>query len=256
MDKIQAALRGKKGLVIYITAGFPDYARCEEAILAAVRAGADVIEVGMPFSDPLADGPVLQKAGSDALAAGADTAGTLALIARLRQKTRVPLCIMGYINPIYAYGIERFMKEAKKAGLDGLILPDLPEEEAGLVEDAMAANDLSRIHFIAPTSGRERIREICSKAQSGFVYCLARTGVTGAGSGIDAGAKALVTEARAATCLPLAIGFGISDPVSAREAADAADAVIVGSAVVDALRQGGSDAVGELVSSLRRAIDA
>jgi tryptophan synthase alpha chain len=199
---------------------------------------------------------VLQKAGNDALAAGATTKKTLEMVKRLRQKTQAPLLIMAYINPVFAYGLEKFAREAKEAGLDGLILPDVPEEEGGLVAGILAERGLALVHFLAPTSGEERIRDICRKAKSGFIYCLARTGVTGAGGGLDAGSAALVKTAREHSALPLAIGFGISDGASARQAADCADAAIVGSAVVEALRKGGAPAVGAFVRELRRALDA
>lgn len=255
MDKIAKALSGKKGLVVYITAGFPNYEKCEQAILAAIEKGADVVEIGLPFSDPLADGPVLQKASAEAIANGATTKKTLQLVRDLRAQTQVPLLIMGYINPIYAYGLEKFAQEAKAAGLDGLVLPDVPEEESLLVEDVFKKYGLSRIHFVAPTSGVERIKEICEKADTGFIYCLARTGVTGTGKGIDEGSAELIKIARERAKLPLAMGFGITDPASAKEAVRDADAAIVGSAVVEKLRQGGPAAVGEFVASLRNELD-
>lgn len=256
MDRIKEALTGKKGLVVYITAGFPDYEQSEKAILAAIENGVDVIEIGLPFSDPLADGPVLQKASSDALAAGATTVKTLALVKRLREQTQAPLLIMGYINPMYAYGFEKFAREASEAGLNGLVLPDVPEEEGALVEAVMRKYNLARVHFIAPTSGDEHIAEICEKADKGFVYCLARTGVTGAGQGFDEGSSQLIKKARKHARLPLAMGFGISDAASAQEAVRDADAAIVGSAVVEKLRYGGPEAVGKFVAQLRQALDA
>jgi tryptophan synthase alpha chain len=255
MDKIAQALTGKKGLVVYVTAGFPDYAECEKAVLAAVGEGADVVELGLPFSDPLADGPVLQKAGADALAAGATVAKALRLVESLRRKTAAPLLAMSYINPIAAFGVERFAAGAAAAGIDGLVLPDVPEEEKGLVAGALEKHGLSRIPFIAPTSGEERIAGICRQAKTGFIYCLARTGVTGAGGGFDQATAELVGAARRHARLPIAIGFGIADAKAARQATEYADAAIVGSALVEKLRQGGHKAVGGFVRSLRRAID-
>lgn len=255
MDRIAKKLTGKKGLVVYITAGFPDYEKCEQAIMAAVKAGADVIEIGLPFSDPLADGPVLQKAGTEAIANGATTSKTLQLVKRLRAQTDIPLLIMGYVNPFYAYGLEKFAQEAKAAGLDGLILPDVPEEENDLVSDIFARNGLALVHFIGPTSGEERIKHICQKADSGFIYCLARTGVTGAGQGLDEGSDELIKTARKYAKQPLAMGFGISDGQSARAAVKYADAAIVGSAVVEKLRAGGPAAVGSFVRELREQLD-
>ena len=255
MDKITKALQGKKGLVVYITAGFPDYVECEAAVLAAVEAGADVIELGMPFSDPLADGPVLQKAGNAALAAGANTAKTLALVKSLRQKTAVPMLIMTYITPLLAYGLERFTQEASEAGLDGLILPDVPEEEGDLVEELLRKNNLAQVRFLAPTSGEERIKSICQKADGAFIYCLARTGVTGVGGGLDEGSARLIELGRKYSKLPLAMGFGISSADDARQAVEHADAAIVGSAVVKKLEEGGAAAVGAFVKELRQGLD-
>ncbi|MDR3348721.1 MAG: tryptophan synthase subunit alpha [Acidaminococcales bacterium] len=255
MDKIARALTGKKGLIAYVTAGFPDYAECERAVLAAVEEGADVIELGLPFSDPLADGPILQKASADALAAGSTTEKTLRLAKGLRQKTAAPLLVMSYINPIAAFGVKKFAAEAAEAGIDGLILPDVPEEEKDVAAIELDRRGLSRIPFVAPTSGEERIAAICGKAQTGFIYCLARTGVTGAGGGFDRDTETLVRTARKYARLPIAIGFGITDAKAARQAAEYADAAIVGSALVDTLRQGGAPAVGSFVRSLRRELD-
>lgn len=255
MDKITQALSGKKGLVIYITAGFPNYEVCEQAVLKAVEAGADVIEIGLPFSDPLADGPVLQKASAQALANGANTVKTFEMIQRLREKTDVPMLIMTYITPVMAYGVEKFIEKAKQVGLDGLILPDVPEEEGELVDDLMAKNNLARVHFIAPTSGKERIDMICKKAQNGFIYCLARTGVTGVGGGLDEGSDSLIKMARENAKVPLAMGFGITSVQDAQESVRQADAAIVGSAVVDKLGAGGAQAVYDFVKELRIGIN-
>jgi tryptophan synthase alpha chain len=255
MDRISGALSGKKGLIIYVMAGFPNYRVCEEAILAAVQEGADVIEIGLPFSDPLADGPVLQKAGSDALAAGATTEKSLLMAANLRQKTAAPLLLMSYINPLASRGLRQFAAKAAAAGIDGLIIPDVPEEEKNLVAGALGEYGLTRIPFIAPTSGQTRIARICGDAKTGFIYCLARTGVTGVGGGIDNTTESLVQTARKHTKLPIAIGFGIANAQAVRQAAAYADAAIVGSALTEELRQGGSPAVGSFVRSLRRELD-
>lgn len=255
MDKIAQALTGKKGLVIYITAGFPNYEVCEQAVLNAVKAGADVIEIGLPFSDPLADGPILQKAGGEALANGSNTVETFKMIERLRKQTDVPMLIMTYITPVMAYDVEKFIEKSKEVGLDGLILPDVPEEEGDLVDDLMAKNGLARVHFIAPTSGEDRIKAICQKADKGFIYCLARTGVTGAGGGLDKGSETLLKTAREYAKIPLAMGFGIIDSKSAQEAVGYADAAIVGTAVVEKLGKGGAQAVYDFVSELRAGLD-
>ncbi len=256
MDKIKQAISGKKGLIVYITGGFPNYQECEQAILQAAENGADIIEIGIAFSDPLADGDILQKAGNKALAQGANLEDTLKMIKLLREKTSVPLLIMSYINPIFAYGVEKFADHAQKAGLDGVILPDVPEEERYVVEDIFKKYNLSFIRFIAPTSGSERIASICQKADSGFIYCLARTGVTGTGGGLDYGTSNLLQTAREHAKLPLAIGFGISNSKDAKDAATLADAVIIGSAIVQKLGEGGAEAVGSFVKEIRVSLDS
>lgn len=255
MSRITDKLQGKKGLIAYVTAGYPDYETCEAAVLAAVRGGADVVELGVPFSDPMADGPVIAAAGAAALAGGATVQKTLALAARLRRQSDVPLVIMTYLNPVLAYGVDDFCRAAAAAGVDGLILPDVPEEEADVAEEACRQHGLARIRFLAPTTTPERVERICAGAE-GFVYCIARAGVTGvAEGGTDQGLQGVTRQARQHTKLPLAVGFGIGDAASAREAAQQADAVIVGSAIVSCLEKEGPAGVERFVRTLRQALD-
>lgn len=245
---------GRTGLIIYLTAGYPDYAVTLAAVLAAEEAGADIVEIGIPFSDPIADGPVIQKAATLALKAGATTAKTLELIRQIRKQTDIPLAAMTYVNTILHYGPEKFVKDFSEAGLSGIIVPDLPLEERELLEDICRDQGVDLIQFIAPTSTKERIATV-SKIASGFLYCISTTGVTGV-QAVDYGpVKAAIAEARKATDVPVAIGFGIGSPDAAREAAKHADAVIVGSAVVDRLGNDGVDGVRDLIRSIREALD-
>ncbi|MBP2656484.1 MAG: trpA [Firmicutes bacterium] len=245
---------GRKGLIIYLTAGYPDMDTTLAAVLAAAEAGADIIEIGIPFSDPIADGPVIQKAATLALNRGATTAQALDLIRRIRAKTAVPLAAMTYTNTILHYGPEAFMNDFGAAGINGVIVPDLPLEETDLLADVCRKASIDLIQFIAPTSTAERIAAI-SKQASGFLYCISTTGVTGV-QALDYKPIAVAIEAaRKTTNVPVAIGFGIGSPAAARQAAKYADAVIVGSAVVDRLGSQGVNGVRDLVGAMREELD-
>lgn len=245
---------GNKGLIVYLTAGCPDYTASLEAILAAAAAGADIIEIGLPFSDPMADGPVIQKAAAMALSAGATTGKTLELVKNVRQRSTVSLAIMTYLNPVLQYGIERFTREFSAAGVSGLIIPDLPLEESEFLEPACAASGIELIRFVAPTSDAGRIAATCQKAE-GFLYCVSSTGVTGMRE-VDYGSlQGTVDAVRRHSDIPVAIGFGIASPAAAKAAAQYADAVIVGSAVMQRLMEQSPLAVREFVGELRRALD-
>ena len=244
----------RKGLIVYLSAGYPDYGTTLAAVQAAEAGGADIIEIGIPFSDPMADGPVIQKAATQALAAGATTGQALELIRQIRQTSAIPLAVMTYINSILHYGVEQFVADFRAAGIDGIIVPDLPAEESALLEQPCLQAGLDLIHFVAPTTIGSRIELVCQKA-SGFVYCISNTGVTGVRD-VDYGAIAqVITEVRKATDVPLAIGFGIGTPETARQAAQYADAVIVGSAVITALGESGVDGVRRLTQSIRHGLD-
>lgn len=244
----------RKGLIVYLTAGCPDYETTGKAVLAAAEAGADVIEIGLPFSDPMADGPVIQKAAALALQAGATTARTVELIRSIRQQCQVPLVVMTYVNTVLQYGVDRFAREFSEAGLNGIIVPDLPVEESELIAAACYANSLDTIQLAAPTSTGERIAAICSKT-SGFIYCVSSTGVTGIRDIDYRPVAEVIRQVRQYSSIPAAIGFGIGSPEAARNAARYADAVIVGSAVMELLMNEGVPAVSEFVGALRSALD-
>ena len=245
---------GRKGLIIYITAGYPDFDTTLQAVKAVEAAGADVVEIGLPFSDPMADGPIIQKAAAEALAAGATVAKTLELITRLTQETTIPLAIMTYYNIVLQYGIEKFAADFANAGISGLILPDLPIEESAAAAAACCQSGIDLINFVAPTTTPERLSPICRQA-SGFLYCISNTGVTGVRQ-IDYSLLApLLAQVREKTGVPLAIGFGIGTPEAACQAAKQADAVIVGSAIVDRLGKQGVAEVQAFTAALRRALD-
>ena len=246
--------QGRKGLIVYLTAGYPGMDITLEAVLAAAEAGADLVEIGIPFSDPIADGPVIQKAATLALKAGATTAKTLELIRRIRSRSSVPLAVMTYINTILSYGPEEFVRDAKVAGVDGIIVPDLPPEEAGLLAGNCSAGDVALIKFVAPTSTADRIKTICQGAE-GFIYCISTTGVTGVRAVDYSAVAAAISQVRANTDLPVAIGFGIGGPEAARAAAEHADAVIIGSAIIEQLTSDGVDGVRRLVGSIRQGLD-
>ncbi len=245
---------GRKGLIMYLTAGFPDYDTTLQAVKALESAGADLVEIGLPFSDPMADGPIIQHAATQALAAGATVGKALELVTRIRQETAIPLAVMTYYNIVLQFGIDKFTDSFAKAGISGLIIPDLPVEEMAVVEPACRQAGLDLIRFIAPTTTPDRLQTICSQAD-GFLYCISSTGVTGVRS-IDYDQLApLMAAVRQETGLPLAMGFGIGSPEAACRAAKYADAVIVGSAIMERLTNRGVEAVREFTSAIRQALD-
>lgn len=223
--------------------GYDPDARTTSAILEALpAAGADLIEIGIPFSDPMADGPVIQAAGLRALKAGATVAGILALVKEFRRKNNdTPVILMGYFNPIYRYGGERFCKDAASAGVDGLILVDLPPEEEDEIRPALDASGIRLIRLIAPTSGSGRLDRLCASA-SGFVYYISVAGITGAKSANAATLQTKLAQLRQHTRLPVAVGFGIKTSAQVREVAAISDAVVVGSALVDAISRAKGEA--------------
>ena len=230
--------KGEKALIPYIMAGDPDLATTKELILALEKAGSDIIELGAPFSDPLADGSVIQKAALRSLAHHTSIADVLGLVSDVRTQSRVPLILMTYYNLIFKYGEERFVNDAAAAGLDGLILPDLPPEEAETLVPAAKKAGLDTIFLLAPTSTDERIR-LVARISRGFIYYVSLTGVTGAHAGLQADAvRAAVAKIRAVTDKPVSVGFGISTPdQAALIASTGADGVIVGSALVKVIEQ-------------------
>jgi tryptophan synthase alpha chain len=222
---------GELGLVAYITAGDPSLAASEKIVLAAAEAGADVIELGVPFSDPVADGPTIQRASERALRGGATLAGVMDLVRRVRTASDVPLILFSYFNPILQMGVEKFADAASAAGADGVLATDLTPEEAGEYRKALQARGLDTIFLAAPTSTDERL-EIIAGCSSGFLYLISRTGVTGERDSMPEGLPALARRVRRATKLPLAVGFGISLPEHVSVLGGIADAAVVGSALM------------------------
>lgn len=250
----QRKAQGKKSLIVYITAGYPDMETTLQSILAAEAAGADVVEVGIPFSDPIADGPVIQQAATEALAAGTTAAKTLAMIQRVRAQSDLPLAVMTYTNIALNYGPAAFASDCRQAGVDALIIPDLPPEEKALLQGPCDEAGMELIQFVAPTTTDDRIRKIAASA-AGFLYCVSNTGVTGVRSVDYSSVAPSVNVIRKVSDIPVAIGFGIGTPAAAADAARQADAVIVGSAVVKLLPERNSAAIRGLVASLRQALD-
>ena len=223
---------GQKGLVVYIGAGDPDLDRTRQLAVAFDRAGADVIELGVPFSDPLADGLVNQLAAQRGLESGTTPAGVLAMVAALRKESQIPVVLYIYFNLIHRHGLERFIRDAAAAGVDGLLVLDLPPEEAGIYEALARQSGLCAIYLIAPTTPEDRVEAIAKRA-SGFIYYVSREGVTGMQSSVNTAIADKTARIRAHTSLPIAVGFGISNAAQAREVASHADAIVVGSAVVN-----------------------
>ncbi|MBZ5530693.1 MAG: tryptophan synthase subunit alpha [Acidobacteriia bacterium] len=243
----------KPGLVVYVTCGDPDIATTHAIILSAISAGADVIELGVPFSDPLADGPVIQRASERALKHGTSLRDVLHLAAEIRKESDAGLVIFSYLNPVLRMGMERFCDESAKAGVDGALLTDLTLEEADDYRRQMAARGLDTIFLAAPTSPDARLKKI-AQASRGFVYAVSRTGVTGTQKQLAGDASALVKRIRKYTKLPVAVGFGISTGEQFAQVGAFADAAVVGSAIVQAVEQNPGrepQAVAELIRSLK-----
>jgi tryptophan synthase alpha chain len=243
----------KPALVVYVTCGDPDLATTRAIVLRAIEAGADVIELGVPFSDPVADGPVIQRASERALKQGTTLAQVLTLAADVRQHAQsTGMIVFSYLNPILRMGMEKFCMVARHAGVDGVLLTDLPVEEAGEYLRAMRAHDLAPVFLAAPTSPDDRLKRIAA-ASRGFVYAVSRTGVTGARQQLAGDAQKLVRRLRRVTKLPIAVGFGISNAEQFAEAGEFADAVVVGSAIVETIEQNQgreAEAVGDFVRKL------
>ena len=221
----------KKAFIAYITAGDPRLGMTEKIVLAIQESGVDIIELGIPFSDPVADGPTIQAASQRALAGGASLKKIFTMVRVLRRKTEIPLVFMTYYNPVFKFGLARFFKACREAGVDGVIIPDLSIEEAGETITLGKQNGVAVIFLIAPTSPMDRIREIARKSK-GFIYYVSLTGVTGARKKLPPEILSKVRAIKSVTDKPVAVGFGISDAKQARSIAKVADGVIVGSAIV------------------------
>jgi len=253
----ELARAGELGLVAYITAGDPSLDATRQIVLAAADAGADVIELGVPFSDPLADGPTIQRASERSLRAGTTLAGVLDLVAAIRRESQVPLVLFSYYNPVLQMGLEQFAARAAKAGADGALITDLTPEEAGDYRAKLHAHGMDTIFLAAPTTSEERFARI-AEASTGFLYLISRTGVTGARETMPEDLPALVRRARHATKLPLAVGFGISLPGHVSILGGLADAAVVGSALVEEIERAATpaaaaSAVAARIRSLKQA---
>ncbi len=228
--------RGEGALVVFVTAGDPNPELSEKLVLSIAEAGADIIEIGIPFSDPLADGPTIQSSTFRALQQGVTPASTLEMIARVRSQSEVPLVVMTYFNPVWQMGVARFAQQAAGAGVDGVIMTDMPPDEAGEWHPVARQHRLDTIFLIAPTSTPERMR-LVAQMSSGFVYCVSRTGVTGAREHLPEEVPQMLQAMRQLTELPLCVGFGISRPEHVQAVCRIADGAVVGSAVVSLIAQ-------------------
>ena len=249
MTRLSDSFKQRKALITYITAGDPSLAATEKLIYDLVKAGADIIELGIPFSDPLADGHVIQASHQRALKKKVCLVDVFKLVAKVRKKVQLPICFMLSYNLIVQYGLVKFYHDCEKSGVDGAIVPDLPPEEAPDIQTSV-----DNIYLVAPTSTDERMKLITEKS-SGFVYLVSVAGITGKRTELATGLKELVEKVKSFTQLPVAVGFGIAKPAQAAELAQVADGVIVGSAIVDLIARKKLKSVAKFVASLRKAID-
>lgn len=255
MNRVHKAFEKGKAFIPFVTAGDPSLEITEQLVLRMAEAGADLIELGIPFSDPVAEGPVIQAADARALSAGATTDALFELVRRVRSRCDVPLAFMTYANPVFVYGADKFLAACKQSGIDAVIVPDLPFEEKGELSPACRQNDIRLISLIAPTSDA-RISMIAKEAE-GFVYCVSSLGVTGVRSTITTDIGSMIAMVKSAQNIPCAVGFGVSTPDQARDMAAAADGVIVGSAIVKIIEKHGRqciEPVTEYVRQIRHAI--
>ena len=253
------AKRNEKALVTFITAGDPDLETTGKMILELERSGADLIELGVPFSDPMADGPTIQLSSERALCAGTTLPKILSLVKSVRQQTEIPIILMGYYNPVFLYGTERFVADAVSAGVDGVLLVDLPPEEAEEFKAVADREGLNVIFLLTPTSDETRIRKVANLG-SGFIYYVSVTGVTGTRTSVADTVFPDVKKIRKQVTLPLVVGFGISDPAQAGRVAAVADGVVVGSALVKLFEEFKEDELkerlGGFVSALKAGVKA
>lgn len=255
MSKIANAFQNGKAFIAFLTAGDPSLEKTEEYILTMEKAGADLIEIGIPFSDPIAEGVVIQEANIRSLSAGCTTDKVFEMVARVREKTQIPLAFMTYLNPVFHYGYERFFARCEEVGIDGIIIPDAPYEEKGEFSEIAAAHGVDVVPLIAPTS-EQRISEIAASG-SGFLYIVSSMGVTGMRSKITTDLDAILAAVKKASDVPAAVGFGINTPEQAAKIGKIADGVIVGSAIVKIIEKYGTEAgphVYEYVHSMKEAL--
>jgi tryptophan synthase alpha chain len=246
---------GRKGFIPFVTAGDPDLATTEQILIELAKAGATLIELGVPFSDPMADGPVIQRASERALKNSFGLADLFDMVARARKSIDTPIILFSYFNPLLQFGVARLAKAAQDAGVDGVLVTDMTPEESGAVEAELRANSLDMIFLVAPTSTDERLK-LVAKHASGFVYAVSRAGVTGTRETISAEAEKLVTRMRQFTSLPIAVGFGISNVEQVKDVQRYADAVVVGSAIVAEMeRLSGAPDLARRIGEFARALN-
>ena len=250
MSRISDAFKKGKAFIPFITGGDPDVETTYELIKTMAANGADIIEIGIPFSDPIAEGPVIQEADLRALSSGTTTDALFDMVVRLRKEVDIPLIFMTYANPIYVYGKERFMKRCSEVGIDGVIVPDIPFEEKAELSGVCKENGIDLISMIAPTSA-DRIETIAKEAE-GFIYCVSSLGVTGVRSEIKTDIGAMVAHVKTVTDTPVAVGFGISTPEQAKKMAALSDGAIVGSAIVKIVAQYGKDALPHVADYVKK----
>ncbi len=254
MNRIEKVFESNKAFIPFVTAGDPTLAITKELVLCMEAAGADLIELGIPFSDPVAEGPVIQAADDRALANGATTDKIFEMVEELRKESKIPIAFMTYINPIYTYGVERFMEQSRKAQVDAIIVPDMPYEEREEIKPYCDQYGITLISMIAPTS-MERIRMIAMEAE-GFLYCVSSLGVTGVRNNVGTGIDEMIAQAKRVKDIPCAIGFGISTPEQAKDMATISDGVIVGSAIVKIVGEYGESCVPYVGDYVRRMKEA
>ena len=245
--------QNKKAFIPYIMAGDPSIEKTKEIVLMFEECGADIVELGVPFTDPLADGPTIQRAAERALKNGVTLKKVIALVKDLRQKTKIPLVLMTYYNPVFKYGEERFITDAKDAGVDGVIIPDLPPDEAGEFTRLAKNADVASIFLLAPTSTDERIKKV-ARASTGFIYYVSITGITGAQLLLDGSIEKSINGIRRITDKPVAVGFGISTPDEAKAVAGVSDGVVIGSAIVKKAQLSLEKELRDFLLTLREAI--
>lgn len=244
----------RKAFIAFLTAGYPDIPTTEKLVMALAKAGADIIELGIPFSDPVADGPTIQLSSQVALEKGATLEKIFQMVERIRKTCDVPIAFMTYYNPIFCYGEEKFIQRCQKTGVDGLIVPDLPPEEAKTLIQYAKASDVATIFFMAPTTRPDRLKKV-AQASTGFIYYVSLTGVTGARTALPKDIAGKIKEAKKHTTKPVCVGFGISTAEQVRMMAKHADGVIVGSAIIKAIDQYKSvDKVAAFVKKLTKAL--
>lgn len=243
----------KKAFIPYVMAGDPSLNATKKIVLMFEECGADIVELGVPFADPLADGPTIQRAAERAQKKGVTLKKVIDLVKELRKNTGIPLVLMTYYNPVFKYGEDRFFNDARKAGIDGVIIPDLPPDEADELIKFARKNDIATIFLLAPTSTNERIKKVAASS-TGFIYYVSMTGITGTKLLINNSIGKSVRTIRKLTLKPVAVGFGVSTPAEAKAVAGISDGVIVGSAIVKKIREGSEKELKKFLMSLRRAV--